>query len=293
MPRDSARLGLQNSMLRSPSSHGDESAPRGEGEAGNWIDDYRNPYIDVVHREAIRQVVAKLANAPGKMLLDANCGDGRLTDRFAGFGYRVTAVCRRADQLEEARARLAQYPDAHVVLHQAQTGGQPFASATFDIVVAWGLLVHAVDPKDELSELVRLLAPGGFLVVCDNDCRSLDVMVLERALIAAKALLGKPRQRREINERGVEEWVTSPGEGGHAGQSLLVRKTDFRYLDRLLLAAGLSKVSETTSEYTELFTRLPARWMKRLVYSFNHGVLRTGLNVPGAFGKTAVYRKMA
>lgn len=53
-------------------------------------------------------------------------------------------------------------------LQRASATALPFKNATFDLVVVCQVLVYVQDPQRTISEMVRVLRPGGRLVVLDS-----------------------------------------------------------------------------------------------------------------------------
>jgi ubiquinone/menaquinone biosynthesis C-methylase UbiE len=85
-------------------------------------------------------------------VLDLGCGDGRFLSPGA------IGVDLDLDRLRSARTRSAQ-------LVQADAHALPFAAATFDTVLANRMLNAAGHIDDVFGEVVRVLRPGGRLVV--------------------------------------------------------------------------------------------------------------------------------
>lgn len=110
--------------------------------------------------ERVEAFLARRAKGqPGARLLDVGAGDGRVGERFARLGYRVTALDAAPKNAERARERglEAVVGDASEPL--------PFARAEFDVVYAGELIEHLFDTQGFLSELARVTKPGGTVVV--------------------------------------------------------------------------------------------------------------------------------
>jgi SAM-dependent methyltransferase len=100
------------------------------------------------------------AGAGIAMILDCGCGTGAnlaLLNRFGrAFGF----------DLSEVGVRIARQSGLSLVA-RANAGAAPFPSATFDIVTSFDVL-YSLDDQTEaaaISEMYRLLKPGGFAIV--------------------------------------------------------------------------------------------------------------------------------
>jgi len=96
----------------------------------------------------------------GTRLLDAGCGAG-LGALLANLrGATVTAIDASAGLLAIARARL---PEADI--REGDLEVLPFAEAAFDAVTAVNSVFYAADMAAAMRELVRVVRPGGRVVV--------------------------------------------------------------------------------------------------------------------------------
>lgn len=99
--------------------------------------------------------------APGR-ILDVGCGTGEFAQRAAHIlGLEVAGVdqSQRMVELTRARGIEAVVGDAHEL---------PFAEDEFDAVTALWMLYHLPDLDRGLSEIARVLRPGGRLVSLHN-----------------------------------------------------------------------------------------------------------------------------
>ncbi len=64
-----------------------------------------------------------------------------------------------------ARVRLAKHPNA--IAERADVTALPYAAASFDVVTSYLMLHHVIDWLDALSEVARVLRPGGMFVGYD------------------------------------------------------------------------------------------------------------------------------
>ena len=93
-------------------------------------------------------------------LLDAGCGAGLLALLASLRGARVTALDASAALLAIVRARI---PQAEV--REGDLEALPFANASFDAVAAVNSVFYAADMGAAMSELARVVQPGGRVVV--------------------------------------------------------------------------------------------------------------------------------
>jgi len=97
--------------------------------------------------------------APADRALDLGVGDGRLTSALQATKLTGADVSQVA--LERARTRL---PDAELVLVEPDEP-LPFADNVFDLVLCVETLEHIRDTQLALSEIRRVLRPGGRLAL--------------------------------------------------------------------------------------------------------------------------------
>jgi 2-polyprenyl-3-methyl-5-hydroxy-6-metoxy-1,4-benzoquinol methylase len=103
-----------------------------------------------------------IAACSPRRVLEVGGGEGWLSDRVAkDLGAEVTMVDQSERMVELACERGV---DARVGDVQAL----PFADASFDLVIAAWMLYHVTDLDLGLSEIARVLEPGGQLVANTN-----------------------------------------------------------------------------------------------------------------------------
>lgn len=94
-----------------------------------------------------------------KLVLDAGCGTGRATERLTQRGASVVALDLGFQLVNRTRARVRCAPVLGSVL------ACPFPPDSFDIVFSTEVIEHTPAPLDAVSELCRLVKPGGYLVL--------------------------------------------------------------------------------------------------------------------------------
>jgi ubiquinone/menaquinone biosynthesis C-methylase UbiE len=253
-----------------------------------WESDYLNPDLDRFYDLAFVNILKVLRPKPDDRILDAGCGYCYHTARLAHSGAFITAIDFSEAALSAAKQTLASLGIAdRVQLRQADLTNLPFEDESFDSIVSWGVIMHIPEMEKALSELARVLKPGGTLVLCENNLHSPDVAIRERAVRFLKSMIGRPQADITKTERGTEAWSTASSGG------LMVRKTDLGFLTRFLAGKNLVEYLRTAGQLTELYTNLPSRGLKRLVYALNlFYYKRIGLAFL-AMGNILYFRKQA
>jgi len=107
-----------------------------------------------------------LALPPGGRVLDAPCGDGRLTIRLARRGYDAVGVDLAPEEVEHARAEAAA-AGVRAAFVRGDLRSLPDVG-TVDGVLSWGNAFGYVLPEESAASLAgfrRVLRPGGRLVL--------------------------------------------------------------------------------------------------------------------------------
>lgn len=124
-----------------------------------------------------RQLLDLLQLDPGLTVLDLGCGPGAdlpaMAEAVTTSG-RVVGVDIDPKMFDAAKARCHDHP--HVEIRLGDGHALPFEDATFDRARMDRALQHVADPATVLSELLRVLKPGGLLRIGepDWDCLVVD-----------------------------------------------------------------------------------------------------------------------
>lgn len=131
---------------------------------------YQTP--DVVGQRAA--VLAMLAPAHGESVLDVGVGPGLLAFDLAqlvGESGHVAGIDLSEAMLAMTRNRCADSPQTD--FRQADATALPFPDNSFDAAVSTQVYEYVADIKTALSELYRVLKPGGRAVILDTAWDSL------------------------------------------------------------------------------------------------------------------------
>jgi 2-polyprenyl-3-methyl-5-hydroxy-6-metoxy-1,4-benzoquinol methylase len=110
---------------------------------------------------ALRERFLLAGVRPGEHVLDVGCGEGLFAAELARAGARVVAIDVAEEPLRRARTR---HPELDLRLVEGE-GSWPLPDASFDVVWAGEVIEHVADTARWLSEVRRVVRPGGTLLL--------------------------------------------------------------------------------------------------------------------------------
>jgi ubiquinone/menaquinone biosynthesis C-methylase UbiE len=125
---------------------------------------------------------AMLRVAPGAAVLEAGCGTGKdavALRNLVGPAGRVVGVDSSQVMLSQALER-ATKTGAPVEFYLGDVQHLQFDDSSFDAVRSSRLLCHVDEPRRALSEMIRVLRPGGHLVAIEPDHDTLVIASPQR-----------------------------------------------------------------------------------------------------------------
>jgi len=117
--------------------------------------------------------------------LDLGCGGGTYVRLLAGLGHRAAGLDYSLPSLQRA---VGADPGRKGAYLAGEAYHLPFGTAAFDMVVSIGVLQSLGQPDQALAEMVRVLRPGGVLVVEALNARG--VIALARRVVQRLRGLG-------------------------------------------------------------------------------------------------------
>lgn len=131
--------------------------------ASEW-DAIREGFFTEAMRDA---AIASAELPPTAVVADVGTGTGFVLQGLVDKVAALVGFDASPEMLAVARRNLADHP--RVSLRLAEGRDLPAADNSFDAVFANMYLHHAPDPLDTIREMVRILKPGGKLVITDLD----------------------------------------------------------------------------------------------------------------------------
>lgn len=99
--------------------------------------------------------------------LDVGCGTGFLSLELAARGHRVTGIDLAPAMLEAARRKAAER-GVDIRFEEGDAEQVPFPAGSFDLVISRHVLWTLPHPEAAIDDWIRVLRPGGRLVVVDG-----------------------------------------------------------------------------------------------------------------------------
>jgi len=112
-----------------------------------------------------------LALPPDGRLLDAGGGTGRVAESLRGLVRQVVVA-------DLSRGMLRHAADKGLAAACAPAEQLPFASGTFDRIIMVDALHHVFDQRQTVTELWRVLASGGRIVIIEPDIHKFAVKLI-------------------------------------------------------------------------------------------------------------------
>jgi ubiquinone/menaquinone biosynthesis C-methylase UbiE len=192
-------------------------SPSQGAEIFNFLEDRSNRQDQ---REVNQFLCQVLDPQPGEKWLEAGCGSGVLCRMMASSRAHpcsVTGLDSAFEMLKSAQTvAMRASLDCRPVFINARVQQIPYPESCFDHALAARLLLHVPLPDHVLSEILRVIRPGGRLVLMDWDLGTLMV----------------DHSQRELSRR-ILDWRCDH----HGGDNWSGRQ-----LRRLALEAGLQQV---------------------------------------------------
>jgi ubiquinone/menaquinone biosynthesis C-methylase UbiE len=127
-----------------------------ETRAADWVRWARSPALDDDFWSFHLPRFLRFVPAPGRRTVDVGCGEGRLGRALTKAGHRVVGVDASLTSVRAA----ATHPEGHPVV-VADATRLPLPDGVADLAIAFMSLHDFDDLRAAVTEVARVLAPGG------------------------------------------------------------------------------------------------------------------------------------
>lgn len=205
-------------------------------EAAFWRDVYASRKVEgAIYGARLERALAlvdRIPNGRGRRALELGCGAGHAAAAMARRGFEVMATDLVEEMAQLAREAASQASPGKVRVACADAGSLPFASGSFDCVLAIAILEWVRSPELALAEIRRVLKPGGYVVLSAT-----NVWGLQRLLDPRLWPLFEP----------VKRWAKRSS--SHLRSTARARTHTARELLALIEGAGLIALDHLTAGY--------------------------------------------
>jgi len=142
-----------------------------------WKDIYRGGSVQgAIYRTRLAAVLAwidELSPGSGARILEIGCGAGMLAVTLARRGLHVNAIDSTEAMIEQARRHAEDSGVTELLsLDVGDVYALDFEDASFDLVVAIGVIPWLAQPELAMREMARVTRPGGHVILtADNRLR--------------------------------------------------------------------------------------------------------------------------
>lgn len=139
----------------------------------DWLFHFLAPFYDHLIRRPQSDRIKDLLNLPPNgFLLDLAGGTGRVSFHFAGPNTNILVCDINRSMLKQVKHKKGLLP------LQADSAQLPFPSDTFDGILLVDALHHFLKPQNAVSEMLRVLKPGGRLLIEEQDINRVFIKIV-------------------------------------------------------------------------------------------------------------------
>lgn len=248
-----------------------------------WEQVFRTAANEAFYERVFDFLVLYMALPPDALVLDAGCGIGAHAVRLAKRGLQVTAVDFAPPVLDEAASYVAhQGVSDRVHIQRENLLTLSLADEQFDCVLCWGVLMHISQIDTAIAELCRVVKPGGFLILGEDNMSSLQGW-LRRGSVRLRH-----KQKQAIKTAaGIEYWSET------TGGRLMARESNIPWFIQATNAHGFTLMTRRAGQFTTLYGRSHNVFWQRLIHRFNQFWFETIKWPQPAFGNILILKKVA
>ncbi len=247
-------------------------------ESRSWQGDFyatKNEYFARLiqrRKEYAINMLGRVPHGKGGTALDIGCGAGAYLEELVALGYTATGVDLSQEMLASSRRRFAASgtqarpatPSPPVTLLQGDAENLPVDDSRFDLVLCIGVLGYLIRDEKALTEILRVLKPGGHLLLNVTNLYSLsDIDFHLRKKL--RALIRPGRRKRaapdDLAYASHSDWMLK-------NRQYFNKSYRLRTYENLLRQYGLRRVDRMTFGFEFRVLRrlrlIPPAWLDRL-----------------------------
>lgn len=127
------------------------------------------------------EVLEWFGNIENKSILDAGCAKGRFSKAMADMGAKISGIDPSEEFIATAKQNVV-----NAEFEVASVTNLPFDNDCFDGVFCLEVLEHVPDTERAICEMVRVLKPGGKIIIIDKNILSLEPLYLMPTMLYKK-----------------------------------------------------------------------------------------------------------
>lgn len=157
------------------------------------------PFSKVPGHQTAMQVLIRMSGVQSQdRVLDVACGPGLVACEFAKIASQVNGIDVTAKMIEQAKTLQAEKQITNIQWHIGAVPPLPFPDASFSVVLTRYSFHHFIQPRQVLTEMIRVCRPGGMVLVAD--------VALSPEKTTAYDHLEKLRDPSHVHALSIPEW---------------------------------------------------------------------------------------
>jgi 2-polyprenyl-3-methyl-5-hydroxy-6-metoxy-1,4-benzoquinol methylase len=274
-------INSQNDLLQDKETQSVENWLKEPEIHQKWIKSYRSGDRNTFLDNAFDYIVRVIGAPPNAMILDVGCGSCDNSIRLAKRGFLVKGIDLSESVLEIGEKNIDYNGLSSKITLQCENIRElSFENQHFDYVLCWGVLMHIPDLEKAISELSRVLRPGGFLIISENNSNAIEIPVVR----IIQRLLKKPTISK-VTPFGIENWTSG------SDKTLFCRSTNISWLINRLKIENMFVVSHVAGEFTSSYGFTSSVLMKKIIHSFNNFWFKFVKLPQPAIGNIIIFKK--
>lgn len=199
--------------------------------------------------EDLDQLLRAAQLTGSERVLDAGCGAGHASAAVAPFAAEVTALDLSEAMLKQTAQLAAARGLTNVTALQADVEAIPCADGVFDRVISRYSAHHWPDPSAALSEIWRVLKPGGMFIL--GDIIAPEAPALDTFLQTVELL----RDPSHVRDHSTRQWLDLMHSAGFRAEAVFTWTLTLNFADWV---ERISTPAQNIAMIEALFAGAPA-----------------------------------